>query len=199
MNDFNLAGMNYFDIGVVLAIAIFALRSSMTGIIKELSSLVGMVAGLYVGFKYANQVGAYIHSNLFSLSNDTIIYLVGFFIAFIGVALVITIIGNILSAIFSLSGLGVFNKLLGFIFGGFKIFLILSIIIVLLYKLNFLTDILNKITFNSMLAPHLIEFGNSIINIDFGNISLESSNGFFQNIVNSIKELFSKLSSTTGI
>lgn len=195
MNEFNLMGMNYFDIGVVLFVAIFALKSSFTGIIKELSSLVGIIGGLYVAFKYANDVGAYIHSKVFALPSDTIIYLLGFFVCFVVVAIIISIIGSILSTVFSLSGLGILNRLLGFLFGGFKVFLVLSIALALVYKFDIFTDMIVQITQNSITAPYLEEFGKAILNIDFGNINLESGNGFLQKIVESIKSLFSSFSS----
>lgn len=191
MDNFSLASMNYFDLGVVLIIAIFALKSSFAGFIKELSSLVGIIGGLYLAFRYATDVGSYIHSNIFALPNDTFIYLLGFFVCFVAVALVIAIIGSILSTVFSLSGLGIVNRLLGFLFGGFKIFLILSVLLALVYKFNLFTDLANNFTSSSQLSPYLLDFGNSILNIDFGNINLESSNSFLQNIVDSIKNMFS--------
>jgi len=71
-----------------------------------------------------------------------------------------------LSKILKLSSLGIIDRILGLIFAAAKFFLLVSIIIALLYKIDFVKEKMQKIYKNSRLMPIMIEIGDKIININ---------------------------------
>ena len=77
--------------------------------------------------------------------------------------IVCLIVGEILSKLINLSGLGIINHLGGAIFGVAKIFLILSVITALTQSAILLNKQTHKYVENSLVFPYLVKFGSMII------------------------------------
>ena len=69
-------------------------------------------------------------------TNDQIVVVFSFAITFLGIIIVVTLIGKTITKALKLVFLGFYNKILGGIFGVVKLFTILSIIFVLFEDLN---------------------------------------------------------------
>ncbi len=158
--------VNYFDVVVLVLVLLLGLKGLIRGFIKEAFALIGIVLGVYIASKYAFEVGELISSNIIPIESDNVILLSGFIITIVIVWAFIYVFGTIVSRIFSLSGLGIFDRILGFLFGAGKIFSIFAIIVFAVSKVGFLEKNLENITANSIMYPMLIGAGELIIKID---------------------------------
>ncbi len=168
--------MSIFD-GIILAITILlAIKGFFNGFIKEIAGLIGIVGGLFLASKFYHSVGMYINTNLINIPNKSAIDLVGFICVFIGFWILAIFVGFLLGKILKVSALGLFDKILGFIFAGVKFFVLVSIIFTLLYKVEFLKPKIDKLTNKSKIFPIMIKVGEEIINLNPQNIQKNLKN-----------------------
>ena len=110
-------------IGILLAGGIVAgLRS---GMIRQVLSIVGVVAAFLLGTQLMHTAGAMAETSL-GISED-IAPLVGFVLVFMAVQLAVFVLGRLMEAVVGALKLGPINRLLGGGVGAFKAALILSI------------------------------------------------------------------------
>ncbi|HIQ50618.1 MAG TPA: CvpA family protein [Nautiliaceae bacterium] len=166
--------MNIFDAIIIGITLILAIKGYFNGIIKELGGLIGIIGGLFLASKFYHQAGVYINGNLLEIPNKSAIDLIGFISVFVGFWVAVVFIGFLISKILTASALGGLDKLLGFLFGGIKFFLLISVIVSLLWQVAFIKEELKEFTKKSIVMPILIKTGEKIINLtpnDIKNIS----------------------------
>jgi membrane protein required for colicin V production len=156
---------NLFDIIVLTLITILGLKGLIRGFIKEVFGLVGIVGGVFVASRISKPVGELIN-NLIPIDNESTRLLFGFIVSIVGFWAIAYLIGIAISKISSLSGLGIFDRLFGFIFGAAKVFLIFSIIIYAISQVEAIKNSLDKKTNGSIMYPILQEAGSYIIKLD---------------------------------
>ncbi|MFQ3180451.1 MAG: membrane protein required for colicin V production [Polaribacter sp.] len=128
--------MNIFDI-IIGALLLFAfVRGIMNGFFAEVASLVAIIAGVFVAVHYAYYLEVYLGKASYIDWSDETNRVVAFAVTFLTVALVVIMIGKILTKIADITALGLLNKLLGAIFGTLKIALILSVIFTFFGSVN---------------------------------------------------------------
>ncbi len=162
-----MENMTAVDIGVLALIILLSLKGLINGFIKEISGLIGIIGGIYIGTRLGHEAGLYINENLFHLQNESVIVVTGSLAIFIIFWVGMTILGNMLSLIMNKAGLGIVNMSLGFLFAGTKIALIVSIIIHALLSVKVIDDSLVGYTEDSVVIPELKEIGGYIVNADF--------------------------------
>lgn len=107
----------------------FALTGIKNGLIKE----IGKIAALVVGFILANQFSAIASDTLFTwIPDDTARKLTGYLTIFFLAAIIVAFIARILHKAFEIMLLGWFNRLLGFLLGLLKGFLLIGLVIFIL-------------------------------------------------------------------
>lgn len=151
--------MNYLDI-VILAPFVWGLyRGFSKGLVVEVASLIALVAGLWCALHFS-EVAADIMINGMGIALPAN-YLtpISFAATFVVVAIVIVFISKMIDRFLSAVALGGINKLLGGVFGGVKVLLVMAI---LLYFVNGLDAKMNFIDETkkdeSMLYRPLLEF-----------------------------------------
>lgn len=154
-----------FDMVIVSITVLLGLKGLFRGFIKEVFGLVGIIGGIFVASRMAEEIGKAI-APLLALENQATIKLIGFILGIIGFWAIVYIAGIILSKIFQVSGLGIFDRILGFVFGAAKIFLIFSVIIYALHQVQSFKDLMNKKAAGSITYPFLIETGGYIVKLD---------------------------------
>lgn len=164
-----MENMTTLDLGIVALIIFLSLKGLFNGFFKELFGLLGIVGGVFVGTRLGYEAGQYVNNNLLHLQNDSVISVTGFLVAFIGVWFGMTLLGNLFSTLSSKSGLGAVDKILGFIFSGTKIFLIIAIITHSLLSVKIIKEKAseNETITNSVVIPYLQETGAYVVNADF--------------------------------
>ena len=119
--------MNSLDIYLLLPIALGFVFGLFKGLIKELTSLVAIVLGIY-GAKLFAPLMASILINGFGFSPATAHPLAYIFL-FIAIGVGLLFLANALNKIFNSLSLGGLNKLLGGLFGALKYALIVSVLL----------------------------------------------------------------------
>lgn len=154
-----------FDIVIVSITVLLGLKGLLRGFIKEVFGLVGIIGGIFVASRLAANIGNAI-APLLALENQATIKLIGFIVGLIGFWALTYIVGIILSKISSASGLGVFDRILGFLFGSAKIFFIFSVIVYALYQVETFKTLMNDKVANSTTFPLLVKTGGFIVKLD---------------------------------
>ena len=116
-----MENLNYFDVIVIALIVLLGLKGLLRGFIKEVFALVGLIGGVFIASRIALDIGSIVDSFI-PMSNNNTVLLVGFIVSLIGIWILAYILGTILSKMFSMSGFGFLDRILGFIFGGAKVF-----------------------------------------------------------------------------
>ena len=175
MENFSMMDFNYFDVTIAAIVLILGIKGFMQGFIKEAFGLLGLVAGVYFASRLAGTAAAFIDTNFLHLENESLLRLIGFLVILILIWLGATILGAIFSKLTSQSGLGFINRLLGFVMGGGKYFLIFALIVTALSNVTLVKDNLEKYVKDSVLYPYLQEAGSYLINIDTSGLGLSMS------------------------
>lgn len=154
-----------FDLVILAITLILGLKGLFRGLIKEVFGIIGIIGAIFVASRISKEIGDLI-APILVLENEATIKLIGFIVALVGVWLVVYSAGIIVSKIFSASGLGVVDRIFGFVFGAAKIFLIFSVIAYALYQVQSFKKVIDERFANSIVMPHLISVGSYIIKLD---------------------------------
>jgi membrane protein required for colicin V production len=153
-----------FDLIVGSIILLLGLKGILNGFFKELFGLIGIIGGIFIGSRVATDVGTFLSEAIFKFESPAAISFLGFLVTlalFWG-----SMIGaGILFKKFSkMSGLGLMDKVLGFIFGSGKFFFIASVIVYAVYNFKAVRE--NFDMEGSFMFPALVETGRIIMHID---------------------------------
>ena len=160
-----MENINVFDLVVVALITILGLKGLFRGFSKEFFALVGIVGGVFVASRLSNEAGEIVNSFI-PMENENTILLAGFVSALIIFWIIAYIIGSGLEKVFKMSGLGALDRILGFVFGAGKIFLLFSIFSYAVSQVKMINDNLAPKLETSIVFPLLQETGSYIIQLD---------------------------------
>jgi membrane protein required for colicin V production len=158
-----------FDFTIIGLIVFLGLKGLFNGFFKEVFSIIGIVGGIFLGTRFGTEAGQYLNENFLHLDDGKVIFFTGFLATLLAVWVLMNVLSWVISKIGDAVGLGPLNKLLGFLFAGTKIALILSVIIHALMSVKLVADYAHEKESiqNSELLPHLQKIGSFIINTDF--------------------------------
>jgi len=168
--------INYFDLAVAVIVLLLGLKGILNGFFKELFGLVGIVGGIFVASRIGESVGEYLNSLIFNFSNQAAVSFSGFLITLALFWLLMVLTGYIFKRLVALSGLGVFDRILGFVFASSKFFLIAAVIAFSVNNVQALKPTLEKAFHNSALFPVLVATGGYIMKIDPTTLSKDINN-----------------------
>ena len=160
-----LQNISMFDIIIGLLLIMLGLKGILSGFIKEASGLFGIIGGVYVASRVDMKVGHYINDIIGILSTDSAISLVGFTITLGLFWSASYASGQVLSKVLALSGLGIADRLLGFVFSAGKMFMIFAMIFYVISNTRLGTKLEKKLA-KSQLYPIFIDVGNEIVALD---------------------------------
>jgi len=165
---------NYFDIIISVIILLLAIKGFINGFIKEVFGLIGLIGGIYFASRLSDTAADFIDKNFIHLDNLSLLKLIGFLAILLMIWLGATILGSIFSKLSNATGLGFLNRLLGFMVGGGKYFLVFALITTALSNVSLVQDNLSKHVEGSFLYPYLKKYGKSLINMDPNTIGIHS-------------------------
>ncbi len=160
-----MADFSYFDLIIGALVILLAIRGIINGFIREISGLLGIVVGVYVGSLYSKEVGQWISSNVYTFENPSAISLIGFLVLLVLIWVGVLILSKILQKLVKNTHFGVLNSILGFCFGGLKIFIVLAIIFYALSSITLVKVFMDQYTHNSFLYPAMMSTGSVIIKL----------------------------------
>lgn len=114
--------MNWLDWVLSLMIGAGAFRGFLRGFIIEVSSLVAIIAGIWVAARYNAKVAAWI-----GLAPEQ--ELIAFLITLVAMLILVQLLAHVLTRLMNTLALGLPNKLAGLVFGGFRWAFILSVLL----------------------------------------------------------------------
>lgn len=130
------------DIIILVAIGASAVWGLFKGFITQIVSILAFVLGVWCAFKFTDFASAYVKEMLsLTIEQDTL-HIIMFVLILIVVMILSNLVGKAIEGIINLSMLGWMNSLLGFIFGGIKATVILSLVV---YVVNYANSIFKAI------------------------------------------------------
>lgn len=171
-----------FDLIVGSIILLLGLKGILNGFFKELFGLIGIIGGIFIGSRVANDVGTLFSEAIFKFESPAAINFLGFLItlalfwgSMIGA-------GIVFKKFSKMSGLGLMDKVLGFVFGSGKFFFIASVIVYAVYNFKAVRE--NFDMEGSFLFPALVETGRIIMHIDGEEMAGDINNSIDKGVEN---------------
>lgn len=161
--------ITWFDIIVIAVVVILGIKGVINGLIKEVFGLIGIIGGVIIASRNANLVGEQISLYLYELS-DSAEFFFGFLLALLLFWFVCLLLGNLLSKMLKMSGLGFVDRLLGFFVGAAKIFLVLAILAAIVSKISILNQKISPYFEGSKVYPILLSAGQFIMAMDISSV-----------------------------
>lgn len=149
--------MNLFDILVIVILSYCLICGIFRGVIKEISSLVGVLGGFYAAYTYYPDVSKFLQN---WVANHNYLNVLSFLLIFIFIFLIISILGTIIKYILKIVFLGWVDRIFGAVFGILKGTLISCILLIVF--VSFLSGITNIIK-SSKTSPFLVIFSDKMI------------------------------------
>lgn len=158
--------INYFDLVSASIILLLGLKGIINGFFKEVFGLVGIIGGIFIASRFGDTFGKYLNELIFNFTSDAAANFVGFLAALALFWLLMVIVGYLFKKLSAMSGLGPVDKILGFVFGASKFFLIASVIAHAAYSINAVKTNIDSALSNSIVFPIMAATGSYIMKID---------------------------------
>jgi membrane protein required for colicin V production len=141
--------MNPFDILIVVILGYSLVRGLFRGLVKEISSIIGVFGGFYAAYTYYGVLAKFLAGLIHDVSYLNI---VSFLIVFCCVLIIVSVLGIIIKYLLNIAFLGWVDRIGGLVFGFIKAILIVSVLFISLTAFlprgsSFIKD--------SVLAPHV--------------------------------------------
>ena len=157
---------NYFDLVASIIILFLGLKGILNGFFKEVFGLIGIVGGIFIASRAGERVGQLLSDLIFNFQSSAAISFSGFLTTLAIFWLVMIVIGVIFKKLSVMSGLGPVDKILGFVFGASKFFLIAAVIAHATYNIKAVKNSIDDFMSTSILFPILVETGSIIMKLD---------------------------------
>ncbi|UCD78040.1 MAG: CvpA family protein [Desulfobacterales bacterium] len=141
--------MNPFDILIIVILGYSLVRGLFRGLVKELSSIIGVFGGFYAAYTYY-MVLAKVLSRL--IHDVSYLNILSFLIIFCVVLIIVSVLGVIIKYLLNIAFLGWVDRIGGLIFGIIKAVLIVSVLFISLTAFLPQGSAFIK---NSVMAPHV--------------------------------------------
>ena len=173
--------MNAFDIFIVVVVGFCLIRGVFRGLIKELSSIIGVLAGFYAAYTYYVKL-AHLLSRW--ISDTGYLNIFSFLIIFCCVFILISVLGVVIKYLLNVAFLGWIDRICGAGFGLIKGILIVSIVMISL------TAFLPKgspLIKKSLLAPHV-----ALVSETMAKVVSKDMKGEFASKIDALKKAWQK-------
>lgn len=151
--------MTILDVVMIVIVSFCLIRGIFRGLIKEISSIIGVLAGYCAAFTYYGYAAKLLSK---WISNSGYINIISFLFIFCTVFITISILGIIIKYLLKISFLGWVDRICGAGFGLIKGILIIAILLVVF------TTFLPKgspVIKKSFLAPHVIHISETLAQV----------------------------------
>lgn len=175
--------MNSFDIVVAVILGFCLIRGIFTGLVKELASIIGVLAGFYAAYTYYPEMAGFLSR---WISSAVYLNITSFTVFFCLIFIIISVLGVILKYLMRIAHLGWMDRVSGAVFGVLKGGLIASVMLVTL------TAFLPKgspLVRDSLLAPHI-----NVLSENMARIVSDDMQQAFEEKMGELKNIWEKRS-----
>jgi membrane protein required for colicin V production len=144
--------LNWIDLIMAIVLIGFAIRGFMKGVLRELFSLVGLFLGVWVALLEFMPAGEWLRTKL-PLA-EPLPYHVAFLAIFLGVSIVVSLLGSILHKVAKVLLIGWLDAVVGLGFGLVKGVMILTVVLFLIGYLPLSEPVTSQLR-NSAIVGHL--------------------------------------------
>ena len=162
MENIAMMHFDYFDITIAAIVVILGIKGFVNGFIREVSGLIGLVAGVYFASRLSDTAAAFIDKNFLHLQQIALLKLLGFLAVLIMIWLGAVILGAIIAKL-SNSTPNLLSRFLGFLAGATKYFIVFALIVTALSNTQLVRDKLLHYIDQSALYPYLVKTGSKLI------------------------------------
>ncbi|MGD9106039.1 MAG: CvpA family protein [Desulfobacterales bacterium] len=173
--------MNFFDIIVIVILGYCLIRGAFRGLVKELSSIIGVFGGFFGAYTYYPVLAKPLSK---WIANVGYLNLLSFLIIFCGVFIIISILGIIINYLLKIVFLSWLDRVSGAMFGAMKGILIVSVLLIAL------TAFLPKDTpviKDSLLSPYV-----TLVSEKMAKVISKDMKHAFSNKIETIKKSWEK-------
>jgi membrane protein required for colicin V production len=151
--------MNPFDMLAVTFLAFCVIRGTFRGLIKELSSILGVIAGFYAAYNFYAAIAKLLEG---WVTNPSYLDIVSFLLLFCTVFFLVSIIGVVIKYLLNIAFMGWFDRICGAGFGFIKGVLIVSVLF-----MTFTAFLPKGSPFvkDSLLGPHVAHISESMAKV----------------------------------
>jgi len=143
--------VNWLDLVLLILISFSVWRSFSKGLTREVIGLVSVVAGIFLAAWFYSTAAAIVAPHV---SSPTAANFCGFLVVFVAVMLLGSMVGFLLSKLLRVTGLSLFDRLLGAVFGLIRGLLIAAGLVMAM--LAFAPEAKAEAVADSRLAPYVI-------------------------------------------
>jgi membrane protein required for colicin V production len=122
-----------FDLCMLLVVLFFSVKGVLHGFSSEIFSLIGIIAGIYLGLAYAAPVDVYIRK-YFSQISQPLSRIIAIAVIFFAVCIVCALIGKLLKALLNFVYLSTLDRMCGLLIGFIKGAALVVFIVILLNR-----------------------------------------------------------------
>ena len=152
--------MNGLDIAILIVLAGFLIKGALRGLLKEVCSLVGLLLGAFLAFRYHGPLAEVLLEQV-DITTE-IAVAIAFTMLFLATIIFFMALGYLLSRAVKLIFLGGFNRLIGGLFGICQGVLLLAVVLFAL-SLRPLPWGMDSVVKEAHLAPPFIDLGNAVL------------------------------------
>lgn len=134
--------MNYIDIIIGLLLLFAAISGFRKGLISELASLAALVLGIWGAIEFSYITTNFLTEN-FNLETEYL-NIISFIVTFIVIVILVHIVGSAVNKFIEVAQLGLLNKTAGLVFGILRSALVLSVVLLVLDKINDDVEIISQ-------------------------------------------------------
>jgi len=147
--------MGFLDIFLGVFLIYGLIRGLWNGFFVELASLVSLLLGIFIAIKFSHLMKGLIDSD--GSWNPKTVQVTAFALTFILVVVGVSLLAKIFTKLADFAALGLFNKLLGGVFGVLKMILLLSVFLNLFEKINANNTFAEKETLDKSIFYHPVQ------------------------------------------
>ncbi len=126
--------MNWIDILFFIILAFFAYKGFRNGFVIMIAVLVGLLVGLYAAIHFSEFTAGYLQGQ-FQFKPDNV-KLLAYIVTFVLTLVLVYLLGYFLTKVLKTAGLGIPNRLAGLILGLVQGLLILSMLVLFIFKID---------------------------------------------------------------
>lgn len=152
--------MNALDIGILVILTLFIVKGAVLGLIKEVSTLVGLVVAAAVSFRFYLPLAEQLEQA--SALPSQLCVMITLLALFIGTMIIFSVLGVVLSRFVKLLFLGGLNRVFGALFSLVQGVLVLALVLYGLSLASLPTSV-KPLMNQSELQPPFVQFGKAIV------------------------------------